>query len=180
MTNIQLSSRTDQWFTPPWVMDLVHEAIPVIDLDPASCQMANVNVKAKRFFTAEDDALSQVWSKVPVTVFLNPPGGKTGNKSNVALFWRKLMEFRANGLLEEAIFMGFSLENMQVTQSDGGLSICDFPLVVPKKRIKFVSPEGTYNAPTHSNVIVYIPGISNNTSRFKAVFGSIGAIMHPG
>ena len=179
MTNIQLSSRSDEWYTPSYILDMVHETIGSIDLDPASSEQANLVVKAAKYFTREDNALSiEKWTKVPATVFLNPPGGKLGNKSLTALFWQRLVDLRTAGLLSEAIFMGFSLEHMAVTQSCS-LSICNFPVVIPRKRIRFVSPEGTFNSPTHSNVIVYIPGIENNTSRFKEVFGQLGAILHP-
>lgn len=161
-------------------MDLIHQIIPIIDLDPASSISANKVVKAKTIITKELDSLSVSWAHLPVSIYLNPPSGRTGNKSNVKLFWDKLMAFRDSGLLEHAIFMGFSLEHLQVTQGgESKLSICDFPIVIPSKRIKFVSPSGQFNAPTHSNVIAYVPGLTNNTSLFKEVFSQIGAIMHP-
>lgn len=179
MTNIQLSSRSDEWYTPDWLVDLVHQVLPTIDLDPASCEQANSHIRAKRIITKEQDALSTTWATSPATVYLNAPGGKIANKSSVAIYWQKLMDLRERGLLSEAIFMGFSLENLQVTQGLSCLSMADFPLVIPAKRIKFVSPAGAFNAPTHSNVIVYVPGIENNTSTFKAVFSAVGAVLHP-
>ena len=181
MTNIQLSSKSSEWYTPPWIVDLVHQVIPVIDLDPASSISANETVKAKTIITRELDALSVSWAHLPVSIYLNPPSGRTGNKSNVKLFWDKLMTFRDSGLLKHAIFMGFSLEHLQMTQGGKGkLSICDFPIVIPSKRTKFMSPNGQCNLPTHSYVIAYIPGLTNNTSLFKEVFSEIGAIMYPG
>ena len=89
------------------------------------------------------------------------------------------MEVRAKGLLSEAIVMGFSLENLQVTQGLYCPSMCDFPLVIPRKRIPFVSPSGKFSSPTHSNVIVYIPGIVDNTTVFKSTFRDFGAIINP-
>jgi hypothetical protein len=178
MTNIKLSARSDEWYTPKYIIDLVHQVIPQIDLDPASNSFSNAYIKASRYFTVQQDALRVDWSAIPVTIYLNPPGGKVGNKSQTALFWQKLMDLRSQGLLEEAIFMGFSLEHLAVTQGCT-VALGQFPICVPQKRIKFVSKEGTFNSPTHSNVIAYIPGISNNTSRFKEVFGCLGTIMHP-
>jgi len=179
MTNVQLSSRSDEWYTPPYIIDLVHQVIGKPDLDPASSVQANETIKAGRILTKVDDALSCDWTNIPITVYLNPPGGKINNRSSVALFWQKLMGLRTDGLLLEAIFMGFSLENLQVTQNLDCLAIADFPIVIPSKRIKFVSPDGDYNAPTHSNVIAYIPGITNNTSKFTQVFSTLGKLMHP-
>ncbi|MFA9201952.1 MAG: hypothetical protein ACEQSC_00170 [Candidatus Nanopelagicaceae bacterium] len=155
----------------------------MIDLDPASCISANKTIEAKVIITRKLDSFSIPWAYPhrPVSIYLNPPGGKTGSKSNVQLFWDKLMATRDSGLLEHAIFMGFSLENLQVTQGgESKLSICDFPVVIPSKRIKFISPDGQFNSPTHSNVIAYIPGLTNNTGLFKEVFSPIGAIMYPG
>lgn len=178
MSNIQLSSRSAEWYTPSYIIDRVHRVIGLPDLDPASSAAANQVVKAKKYFTKEDNSLEQPWANQPVSVFLNPPGGKLGNKSLTALFWQKLMDLRAEGLLSEAIFMGFSLEHLAVTQSCT-YSVGNFPIVIPAKRIRFVSPQGTSNSPTHSNVLAYIPGIENNTQAFKAAFGDLGIIMHP-
>ena len=179
MTQIQLSSRSDRWFTPKYITDLVHEVLPQIDLDPASCHQANQLIKAKKFFNSDDNALNiERWAKVPVTIYLNPPGGKLGNKSITGLFWQRLMALRGEGLLKEAIFMGFSLEHLAVTQGYDP-SVCNFPVCLPRKRIRFVSPDGNFNSPTHSSVIAYIPGISNNTRQFKDVFSELGAIMNP-
>ena len=178
MSNIQLSCKSDEWYTPTYLIDLVKQVIPHIDLDPASSVRANSYIDAAKIFTRKDDSLNQCWGTLPTSIYLNPPGGKIGNKSQTALFWQKLMTFRAEGLLSEAIFMGFSLEQLAVSQSCT-YSLCNFPLVIPRKRIKFVSPEGQFNSPTHSNVIVYVPGINNSTSRFKEVFKDLGSIMLP-
>jgi hypothetical protein len=178
MSNIQHSSRSDRWFTPRYIIDMVHEVIPHIDLDPCSEESANEIVQASRYITKEEDGLAVNWAKYPVTVFLNSPGGKAGNKSMSALFWQRLIDLRDEGLLIDAIFMGFSLEHLAVTQNCSE-SLCNFPICIPRRRIKFVSPEGTYNCPTHSNVVAYIPGLVNETQRFKEVFSEIGAIMYP-
>jgi hypothetical protein len=178
MSNIQLSSRSEEWYTPSHIIDRVHQVLTEVDLDPASSLQANEYIKARRIITKEDNALNISWADQPVTIFMNPPGGKQGNKSMTALFWQKLMDLRDAGLLEHAIFMGFSLEHLAVTQSCS-YSLCNFPIVIPRKRIRFVSPEGTFNSPTHSNVICYVPGLTNETQSFKDVFGDLGSIMFP-
>lgn len=178
MANIQLSSRSDEWYTPRYIIELIHQVIPNIDLDPSTSVQANKDIKAKRILTKEDNALVVPWANMPVSIYLNPPGGKIGNKSMTALFWQRLMDLRSAGLLDEAIFMGFSLEHLAVTQSCD-VSICNFPIVIPRKRIRFVSPDGCFNSPTHSNVIAYIPGLYNNTKLFKETFAQLGAIMFP-
>jgi len=79
--------------------------------------------------------------------------------------------------------MCFSVEHLQSTQQcvdkyGNRQSVADFPVCIPSKRLRFVSPEGEFNSPTHANAIVYVPGISNNTSTFKEVFSPLGIIIH--
>ncbi len=76
--NIQHSSRSDLWYTPEKVLDGVHLVLGTIDLDPASDDFGNSRVRADRFYASEEDGLAQDWGG---SMFINPPGGKRGNKS---------------------------------------------------------------------------------------------------
>jgi ParB family chromosome partitioning protein len=178
MTQALLSSKTDEWYTPSYLIELSREVLGSIDLDPASCEYANQTVKAKRFIDSLEDGLAADWSGFPVSVFLNPPSGKSQGKSLMKQFWEKLLKFRESGMLQHAIFIGFSLEQLQVTQNCSQ-AIGDFPLCIPSKRVKFLSKEGTFNSPTHGQVITYLPGITNNTSKFYEVFSPLGTCMSP-
>lgn len=71
---INQDSGNVEYYTPDEVLECVHQMFPVIDLDPASNEIANQSVKAKRFFTKEDDALTQDW--IAETVWLNHPFNK--------------------------------------------------------------------------------------------------------
>ena len=107
MNNIKHSSKSDRWFTPPKIIEMVREVLGSIELDPASEPKANQIVKADRFIS--ENSLSVEWKAK--TVYLNPPGSKDGNKSKAGLFWQKLVKEYEAGNIEEAIFMGFSMEN---------------------------------------------------------------------
>lgn len=172
--NIQHSSRTDQWFTPVEILTRVHEVLGHPDLDPASCAEANERVQARQYFS--EGALEKEWPAG--SVFCNPPGGKLGNKSKTALFWKKFMEMRATGALTHGIFLCFSLEALQTTQSNFP-SVGEFVLCVPKQRIPFDRPDGSKgDAPSHSNVIAYVPGTVDERERFIAAFSSLGVILN--
>jgi hypothetical protein len=171
--NIQHSSRTDQWWTPIDIISRATEVLGGIDLDPATDERANIRVAAKYFFTEETDGLAQDWNDSG-SIFLNPPGGKRGNRSLCELFWQKLMD---TDHFDHAIFLAFSVEAGKTTQRDGKGGCLRFPFCVPAKRIAFCNVFGQpQTAPSHSNVIVYVPGKKNRTETFINEFESLGLV----
>lgn len=169
--NIQHSSHSDEWFTPPEIIKLVKRVLGPIDFDPASCLEANEIVQATHFWT--ELALEREW--LGGSIYCNPPGGKTGNKSNMKLFWEKLLSSK----FDHAIFMAFSIEALQTTQSCK-YPMMYFPLCIPEKRIRFISPEGKKSSPSHSNCIVYVPGYKNETVLFRTTFANVGGFANVG
>jgi hypothetical protein len=51
----------NQWFTPDRYLVLARRVLGDFDLDPASHSIAQDRVRAKRFFTEQDDGLTQKW-----------------------------------------------------------------------------------------------------------------------
>lgn len=177
MSNIQHSSATNEWYTPNKYTEAAHEVLGGIDFDPFSCEYANTNhVKATKYLSTGGFDISN-W--VGGNLWINPPGGKEKNKSRVQMAWDCLMSYRELGKLNHAIFLGFSLEHLSITQKPGQLSMCDFPIVIPNHRIRFFN-EGGAISPTHGNVIVYVQGKERQTARFWKVFSRFGATMCPG
>ena len=70
-----------------------------IDLDPASCALANETVRAAAYYTLEDDGLAQQWAG---RVFLNPPYSETGQKRAFVL---KLEHHCIQGDVEQAVML---------------------------------------------------------------------------
>lgn len=171
--NVQHSSRSDTWYTPAYIIALVREVLGPIDLDPASDSRANAVVQASSYLTESDDGLVQPWGSG--SIYLNPPGGKKGNKSLAGLFWARLMEHRHKPDFKHAIFMAFSAEALQNTQGKSTPSIMEFAICVPSKRVRFVYPGVEKSSPSHSNVVVYVPGYLDETDRFLSVFKTLGA-----
>lgn len=67
---IAYNTGCNEWFTPAEYIDAARAVLGEIDLDPASCALANQTVKAKSFFTADDDGLKKDWRG---RIWLNPP-----------------------------------------------------------------------------------------------------------
>lgn len=179
MTNILHSSKSDSWMTPPEIVEKVQKVLGGIDLDPASSWKANKTVRANLFFDKEYDALrGGDWTNLPVSVFLNPPGGKIGNKSKTLLFWEKLIEQYEKGKVKHAIFLAFGINALQVCQNTE-TPITDFYICIPRRRLSFVSTSEQIGNPTHANAIVYLPGLKQKTSTFYDHFHEIGAILQP-
>ena len=106
MNNAQLinqDSGNTEYYTPQWVMDIIHKADPHIDLDPASCYLANRTVRAERYFTRDDDGLSRPWECD--VLWMNHPFGRYTNN----LWVDKLIhEFRAGSIAKRAYCITFA------------------------------------------------------------------------
>ena len=73
--SVLLSSMSVVWYTPRKYIEAAEQVFGGrIDLDPASDPVANFNINARRFFTEEQDGLTQDWQAA--NVFCNPPYGK--------------------------------------------------------------------------------------------------------
>jgi hypothetical protein len=198
--NVKHSSESVRWFTPVPVISRAAEVMGRIDLDPASEPIANEIVQATRIITEAEDGLVAPWTKyddgrpwrfdgeAPVTVWLNPPGGKrgsvsgeagkkgAGNRSLAGLFWERLIRERDAGNVEQAIFLAFNLELLQTTQRKAVPAIGTFLCCVPFTRIKFWKAEGKPVSPTHGNVIAYVPGTVDASEAFIREFADFGTI----
>jgi len=168
-------SESAEWFTPVEIITATHSLMGAIDLDPASNHAAQKRVKAAAFYDEERNGLVRQWNG---RVFLNPPGDKQGRLPKA--FWSKLIQEYVYGDVTEAVYLGFSLEQLVSLQSNTvgalvlSLSPLDFPLCVPKRRLSFMQPDGTVvKGNTHGSFISYLGW---RQSRFREVFKDIGDI----
>lgn len=162
--------------TPVHIVEAARQVLGVIDLDPASDEQANQTVKATRIFTREDDGLTIEWLG---RVFLNPPGGHVqltdtkSRQSRSAIWWSKLHDSYAGGLVHSAIFIAYNLEAFLNTQR-WGLPCQAYPFCVPEKRLVFPSSGGgNAESPPGASAIVYL-GLE--ISLFQEVFSDIGYV----
>lgn len=140
------SAASNEWYTPPEIVEKARAVLGVIDLDPASSATANTIVKATVHHgqQAEDfvDGLGvHGWYG---NVFLNPPGPayvdvldaqgkqvmskrptKTGkivplrqkiDGTGTEAWWRRLTAEMATGRVARAFYVAYSIEQFQQTQ----------------------------------------------------------------
>jgi len=186
----QHRSASNEHGTPPEIIEAARATLGGIDLDPASDAVFNRAVRATRWFGMEHNGLAQVWRG---RVFLNPPGGvdEATRDSRQAAWWWSLAERWKRGTVEAAIFVGFSIEILQVAQDRGGLpEPLEFPFCVPRSRPKYrkqvVNADGKtelvpQKSPPHAGVVVFLPPKCGSTSllfqwerRFVRAFSPIG------
>jgi len=177
----QHSSVSNEHYTPKYIVEAARECMGGIDLDPASCDKAQQWIQTHNYFTKQDDGLNQKWYG---RVFLNPPGGKIGNKSSQKVWWQRLVDEYYTGLVNEAIFVAFNIELLQTTQILNPLYYAilnplyyaaRYTFCIPKKRIAFLDENHqSQEQPTHSNVIVYL---GNSDSSFSDCFSDIGIVI---
>lgn len=143
----QHSAATVEHYTPADIVEAARATMGTIDLDPASCKLGQAVVNAGFWFGLDHwhierkDGLSVPWLG---NVFLNPPGGRVESgtlgfktRSSAALWWAKLASEHRAGRVTQAIFVGFTLEILRSTQSLDVPQPFDFPICVPKSRIRF-------------------------------------------
>lgn len=174
---------TVEWYTPPDIVDRARALMGgTIELDPATCALAQDQIQAERYYVERDDGLSQGW--VAKTVLLNPPGGRIGARSAASLWWDKLVRHYKAGEIGQAVFVGFNLEILRTAQASDP-SPLDFPFCIPRNRIKFGEPslgEIVYpSSPNRANVIVYLPPrpVCGDQARKRMIkhFGEVGGIV---
>jgi ParB family chromosome partitioning protein len=170
-----------EWYTPAPIVELARTLMGGIDLDPASCFDANAIVKASRYYTAAEDGLQQPWRG---RVFVNAPGG------SVSEYWSHLLCERRIGHVEEAIWVGYSLEQLQTLQMDGRPHPIEIPICIPSKRIAFIEndvmkerrkarseakgkPFNPRSTPSHGNYITYL---GRQPYRFRELFSALGVV----
>ena len=164
------SSEQEEYYTPPIYLNAAHEVMGKIDLDPASCEAAQRNVKAKSFLSIIDDGLAQEWHG---TIWLNPPYGTTKGKSNQGTWAQKLIEEYEAGRVSEAILLvkaalGYNwFEDLWY----------NWPVCFARERLSFIKADGTDDGQSKQGTAFFYFG--PNIDEFKIVFGRFGRVILP-
>lgn len=185
--NAQHSNASSEWYTPASIVCAAHDTLSIIDLDPCSNAIANSHVDAQCYFDVEMDGLSMPWGTTQHrnNVFLNPPGRTIGHNSKSAgamIWWTKLMAEIIAGNVARAIYVAYSVEQIQqsVTNFDrtGIPPMTSHPICFPRRRLRYLREvNGELVAgpsPTHSSAIV---GVGVDLRKFINAFSEIGPVM---
>lgn len=171
------SAATCEHGSPPAAVELARYALGGIDLDPATSAYWNEHVvRAARFYDRAANGLRQPWAG---RVWLNPPGADddAGTDNLVRPFWERLVEHWREGLIDGAVWLGYSLEQLATLQG-GAAHPLMFVTLVPCERFRFLSrrvktgrvgldgrelmadapgPPREGESPTHGNFVTLLP-----------------------
>lgn len=160
--HVSLNSGENEWYTPPEYIEAARTVMGGIDLDPATCEAAQANVKAKRFYTIDDNGLEKKWTG---NVWLNPPY----SKDLIGLFMAKVVE--ESSRFKQAIIL---VNNATDTAWFHELLSVASALCLIKGRIKFLDKTGKpANTPVQGQAAVYV---GDDPDSFCKVFVRLGAV----
>ena len=160
--HVSHNSVENEWYTPSKYIEAARTVMGSIDLDPASCELAQETVQAGQYFTIDDNGLTKEWRG---NVWLNPPY----SKESIGLFAAKLVEETAN--LSQAIVL---VNNATDTHWFHQIAKVAMAMCFVRGRIKFNDKTGTpSNSPVQGQVFIYVGG---EVEKFSQVFSKFGFI----
>lgn len=162
--HVSQSVGENEWYTPAQYIEAARETMGIIDLDPASNEVAQATVQAQTYYTIADDGLEQSWRG---NVWLNPPY----SKDLIDRFVSKLVQACADGKVRQAILLVNNATETRWLQK--ALQTAD-GICFPKGRISFESPKrDETNSPLQGQVFLYW---GQSGERFSEAFKRFGVV----
>lgn len=158
--HVSNNSGDNEWYTPAEYLKAAVNVMGSIDLDPASNPIANKNVGAATFYTAQDDGLAQPWTG---TVWMNPPYAQP----LIGQFSERLAKEYAAGSVTSAIVL---VNNATDTAWFHTLAEQASAMCFPRGRIRFWHPDKV-SAPLQGQAFIYL---GKEPEVFAAEFGQFG------
>jgi phage N-6-adenine-methyltransferase len=153
-----------EWYTPKEYIEAARSVFGAIDLDPATSAVAQKIVKAKRYYTIDDDGLDDDWDG---HVWLNPPYAQMAQWVD-----KLLVEYRAEKVSAAILLSSNGTDTEWFHQAAAvATAIC-----FTKGRIKFVDGNGAgdRSSPPTGSAFLYF---GTEIERFHKVFGKFGTVV---
>jgi hypothetical protein len=152
-----------EWYSPRSIVEAARTVLGRIDLDPASCDVANEVVKARRIFTVKDDGLRHPWRG---RVFMNPPYSPN---ARCGRFIDKLVaHVRDESVSEAVVVLNNSTEVLWFkTLSTVATAIC-----FPTGRLRFWKPGQTGAMPVGQSIVY----AGRRPKKFQRAFRRFGHV----
>lgn len=164
---LHVSQARHEWYTPAEYIEAARLVMGGIDLDPASCEVAQATVQAEWFFSKEQDGLAQPWQG---RVWLNPPF-ETGA---IDRFIAKLIADYLAGAVQQAVILTDAATDTRWFHDLADMALC---FCFTKGRIRFTSPLTDSHAPQRGQVFTYLGRDKKGLDRFKQRFADIGLVV---
>lgn len=160
-THVSNNSGENEWYTPQKFIECAREVMGSIDLDPASCELANKTVKAHQYITKEENGLESQWLD---NVWLNPPYAQP----LISQFAEKVALCEFN----QAIVL---VNNATETKWFQVMAEKSSAICFPSSRIKFIDKNGNPSgAPLQGQAFLYF---GDNVESFVNIFSELGIIL---
>lgn len=155
----------DEWHTPPEYIEAARQVLGEIELDPATNETAQAQIKANCYFTKDDNGLERAWAG---NVWMNPPY----SYPKVERFIDKLISEFNQGNVPEAIVL---VNNSSDTKWFHKL-IDQFPACFTRGRVQFWHPDHKGFATRQGQVFFYL-GPDWKADVFNDVFSRFGTVV---
>ena len=157
------TNENDEWYTPLVYVESARRVMGSIDLDPASCEEAQQQINATRYFTLSDSALGDAeWSG---RVWMNPPYSRI-----IKDFINKLVDEYEEGNVTEAIVVTNNGTDTRWFQRMASISSA---ICLHRGRIGFLRDGVAIDNNNKGQIFTYI---GSNPQRFEEEFSQYGFV----
>lgn len=153
----------DEWYTPEKYIESARRVLGEIDLDPASSIAAQERIKAKKFYSKDDDGLKKRWFG---NVWLNPPY----SYPLVEQFTSHAISQHHKGNVKAAIILTNNCTDAGWFQS----LLKRFPVCFTAGRVSFWQPNQTSFAARQGQAFFYL---GERHQLFQEVFTEYGTVV---
>ena len=155
------NSGNNEWYTPPEFIEAARSTMGGIDVDPASNEIAQKNVRAETYYTEQTNGLDHEWRG---RVWMNPPY----STDLIGPFCEKMVtEFESGRLTQAVVLVNNATEARWFASLVSVASMVGFT----KRRVRFLDRNGDQTGgPLQGQAVLYI---GPNKNQFVQEFDGI-------